>query len=189
MQIISSLLNLQMEFEHLDETLGVLKESQGRVKSMAMVHEKLYQSPMFNNINFKEYVEKLVYDIFYSYGVKSGSIEPVINIDDINLNIDTAIPLGLIVNELVTNSVKYAFPQGEGTIRVELKSLQDGMELVIADDGMGLPEEFDIEKTETLGLQLVKSLTDQIDGEIELERGQGTKFKLKFKELKYKERV
>ena len=189
MQIISSLLNLQMEFEHMDETLRVLKESQGRVKSMAMVHEKLYQSPMFNNINFKEYVEKLVYDILYSYGVKSGSIEPVLNIDDINLNIDTAIPLGLIVNELVTNSVKYAFPQGEGTIRVKLKSFQGKMELVISDNGLGLPEEFDLEKTETLGLQLVKSLTDQIDGEIELDRSHGTKFKVKFKELKYKERV
>ena len=189
MQIISSLLNLQMRFEDFDETVGVLKESQGRVKSMAMIHEKLYQSPSFTNINFKEYIEKLVSDIFYSYGIKSGLIESVLEIDDINLNIDTAIPLGLIVNELVTNSVKYAFPQGEGTIKIKLKSLQDRMELVISDNGIGLPEEFNLEKTETLGFQLVKSLTDQIDGEIELDKSQGTRFKVTFKELKYKERV
>ncbi|MDP3486258.1 MAG: PAS domain S-box protein [Methanobacteriaceae archaeon] len=189
MQIISSLLNLQMQHEDLDETVNVLKESQGRVKSMAMIHEKLYQSPNFTDINFKEYIDKLVVDIFYSYGIKIGTIESVLDIEDINLNIETAISLGLIVNEIVTNIVKYAFPKGEGTITINLKSLPDRMQLTIRDDGIGLPEDIDIENTETLGFQLVNSLVSQIDGKIELDRINGTEFKITFKELKYNERL
>ena len=189
MQIISSLLNLQIRFENLDETVGVLKESQGRVKTMAMVHEKLYQSDSFAKINIKEYLENLVSDIFYSYGIKTGSIESVLDIEDININIDTAIPLGLIVNELVTNSVKYAFPQGEGTIKIKITSLTDETELIIADNGIGVPEDFDIEKIETLGLQLVNNLVNQIDGDIGIDGSNGTEYKITFKELKYKERL
>jgi two-component sensor histidine kinase len=89
---------------------------------MAMIHENLYQSDNLTNINFKEYLEKLVSDIFYSYEIKKGSIESVLDIEDININIDTAIPLELIINELLTNSVKYAFHQGEGTIIIKLRS-------------------------------------------------------------------
>jgi PAS domain S-box-containing protein len=189
MQIISSLLNLQMHHEDLDETVNVLKESQGRVKSMAMIHEKLYQSPNFTDINFKDYIDKLIFDIFYSYGIKIGTIESVLDIEDINLNIETAIPLGLIVNELVTNSVKYAFPKGEGIITIHLKSLQDKMELTIADNGIGLPKDIDIDNTEILGLQLVKSLVNQIGGKIELDQTHGTEFKIIFKEVEYNERI
>ncbi|MBZ2166805.1 PAS domain S-box protein [Methanobacterium spitsbergense] len=189
MQIISSLLNLQTQHVEGEETINVLKESQGRVKSMAMIHEKLYQSPTFNEINFKEYIRKLVSDIFYSYGIKAGTIESVLNIGDININIDTAIPLGLIINELVTNSVKYAFPQSEGIITVKLSSQRDQLELIIADDGIGFSEDIDIENTETLGLQLVTTLVNQLDGQLELTKKEGgTEFKIIFKELKYKER-
>ena len=190
MQIISSLLNLQIQYEDLDETVEVLKESQGRVKTMAIIHEKLYQSSSFTNINCKEYIEKLIYDIFSSYGIKDNSIESVLNIKDINLNIDTSIPLGLIINELVTNSVKYAFPKGKGKIFLEFTSNKDQMELIFADNGIGIPKELDIEKSKTLGLKLVSSLINQLDGKYELNSSsQGTKFKISFKELKYKERI
>ncbi|MGI6463978.1 MAG: PAS domain S-box protein [Methanobacterium sp.] len=189
MQIISSLLNLQINHEDSDEIIKVLKESQGRVKSMAMIHEKLYQSPSFNNISFKNYVERLVFDIFYSYGIKTDSIESVLDIEDINLNIETAIPLGLIINELVTNSVKHAFSKGEGTIIIKLKSSPNHMQLIVADDGIGIPKNIDIGKTETLGLKLVNSLADQLDGELHLDSSHGTEFKLIFKELEYKERI
>ncbi len=188
MQIISSLLNLQIQFEDQNKTVGVLKESQGRVKSMAMVHEKLYQSDSFSKINFKDYVTNMVSDIFYSYGISKGSILWENDIEDINLNIDTAIPLGLIINELVTNSVKYAFPQSEGTVKIRLKSLPEQIELIVADDGVGIPEDLDLDKTATLGLQLVNSLVNQIDGKIELDRSNGTEFKITFKELEYKKR-
>jgi PAS domain S-box-containing protein len=188
MQIISSLLNLQIQFEDQDKTVSVLKESQGRVKSMAMVHEKLYQSDTLSKINFKDYVTNMVSDIFYSYGINKETINPELDIEDVNLNIDTAIPLGLIINELTTNSVKYAFPQSEGTLKIKLKTLPEQMELIVADDGVGIPEDLDIKKTETLGLQLVNNLINQIDGEIELDRRNGTKFKIIFKELEYKKR-
>ncbi len=143
--------------------MDVLKESEGRVKSMAMVHEKLYQSSTFTDINFKQYIEKLVYDILYNYKIPTGTIKTDMIIENINLNIDTAIPLGLIVNELVTNNVKHAFPQSEGTITIKLKSLNEQMELTIADNGIGLPKGMDIENTKTLGLKLVKSLVNQLE--------------------------
>ncbi|HMK54068.1 MAG TPA: PAS domain S-box protein [Methanobacteriaceae archaeon] len=189
MQIISSLLNLQIQNVENDEIENVLKESQGRVKSMAMIHEKLYQSASFTNINFKEYLERLVFDIFYSYGIKTDAIKSILNIEDINIGIETAIPLGLIINELVTNSVKYAFPKCKGTIKIEFKSSDDKLELIVADDGIGLPKNIDIKNRTTLGLQLVNSLVNQIEGEIELDINNGTEFKITFKELKYKDRL
>ncbi|MBZ2164633.1 PAS domain S-box protein [Methanobacterium spitsbergense] len=189
MQIISSLLNLQIQNVEDEEAVNVLKESQGRVKSMAMIHEKLYQSPNFTDINVKDYIDKLIFDIFYSYGIKIGTIESVLDIEDINIGMETAIPLGLIVNELVTNSVKYAFPKGEGIITIDLKSLQNKMELIITDNGIGLPKDIDIDNTNSLGLQLVKSLVNQIEGKIELDQTHGTEFKIIFKELEYKERI
>jgi len=190
MQIISSLLNLQITHVAEEEAENVLKESQGRVKSMAMVHEKLYQSPSFTQIDFKNYTEKLVSDIFSSYGIKIGTIEPELDIENIQMGIDTAIPCGLIINELVTNSVKYAFPhKRKGTVKIKLRSLKKHMELVIADDGIGLPENFDFKNTDSLGLQLVNSLVNQIEGKITLDRSQGTKFTITFHELQYKKRI
>ena len=189
MQIISSLLNLQIQFEDLDETISVLKESQGRIKSMAIIHEKLYQSSSLTNINFKEYLEKLILDIYYSYGILNGSIESMLEIRDINLNIDTAIPLGLIINELVTNSIKYAFPENIGRIIIKLESNHDQLELTIADNGIGMPDELNLEASKTLGLQLVNSLINQLDGRLELDTSDGTKFKIIFKELEYENRI
>jgi two-component sensor histidine kinase len=169
--------------------VDILKESETRVKSMAIVHEKLYQSPNFADINFKQYLEKLVYDILYTYGIKIGTINVQLDIEDINLNIDTAIPLGLIINELVTNTIKYAFPQNEGTITIKLKSQHEKIEITIADNGIGLPKDIDIENPETLGLQLVQNLIKQLDGELKLNRGNGTEYKFTFKELEYTKRL
>jgi len=189
MQIISSLLNLQRSYVQENETRNVLKDSQSRVKSMAMIHEKLYMSSDLSHINFKEYTEKLVSDIFYTYGIKKGTIEAILNVEDIEINMETAIPLGLIINELVTNSLKFAFPKmDEGAVTVEMKTRNGEHTLTVDDNGIGVPEDIDFKKTESLGLQLVNSLVHQIDGEISLERGHGTKFKIIFKELDYKQR-
>jgi PAS domain S-box-containing protein len=189
LQIISSLLNLQTQFVEGEETVNVLKESQGRVKAMSMVHEKLYQSPNLKDINFKNYIEQLVSDLFYSYGVELESVEKQIKVEDLSIGIDTAIPCGLIINELVTNSLKYAFPDGKGKIRVELEPIHDKIKLVIFDNGIGLPEEVSPKKTETLGLQLVKNLVNQLDGTLKINRSHGTEFTIIFKELNYKERI
>jgi len=197
MQIISSLLNLQSQHLKADEqfAVSILKESQNRVKSMAMIHENLYQSKDFTHIKFEDYITRLVYELFYSYSGDADKIRLVVDVDDVNLNMETAVPCGLIVSELFTNSVKYAFPEGrEGEIRVSLKQepgKDDAREfiLTVSDDGVGFPPDLDYRNTETLGLELVNSLTRQIDGNISLDLTQGTKFTVKFKELRYKKRI
>ncbi len=190
MQIISSLLNLQIQFEDFDETVSVLRESQGRIKSMSIVHEKLYRSDSFTKINFKEYLTSLISDIFYSYGVNKGLIKWNLDIEDLHMGFDTAIPLGLIINKLVTNSVKYAFPEGrKGKIEIILKLKDENYFLTVMDDGVGIPDNIKPKETETLGLQLINSLINQLDGNIELDRSHGTKYKITFQELKYKKRI
>jgi PAS domain S-box-containing protein len=192
LQIISSLLNLQTRCVEGEETINVLKESQNRVKAMAMVHEKLYQSEDLKDVNFKEYIENLVSDLFYSYGVKKGTIDLQIDADNIKMDIDTAIPCGLIINELVTNSLKYAFPcpNKEDIVKVVLKKLQpDKLKLFVSDNGVGLPENLDMENVETLGLKMVTILVNQLKGTLEVDRTIGTRFKIIFKELKYENRI
>ena len=190
MQIVSSLLNLQTQYVDGDESQNVLKESQGRVKTMAMIHEKLYQSNDFTHIKFDDYIERLVSDIFYSYNIKKERIKHVIHVEEVNLNIETAIPCGLIINELISNCLKYAFPENRhGEIYLSLKRSEEKYELIITDNGIGFPESIDFKNTESLGLQLVNNLVDQIDGEISLDASHGTKFRIIFTELKYKERI
>ena len=189
MQIISSLLNLQLNLEDEEKTKGLLKESQGRIKSMAMVHEKLYQSTDLSHINFGEYLDNLVKDLFYSYGIPTDSIKLVIDAEDIEINIDTAIPLGLIVNELVTNSLKYAFPDKKGKVEVGFQKVEDEYILKISDDGVGLPPDLDVETTKTLGLKLVYSLSEQLDATLKVDTAHGTKFEISFKEISYEERI
>ena len=190
MQIISSLLNIQTRHVDDEESINILKESQNRVKSLAMIHEKLYRSKDFNKIHFMDYIESLVWDLFYSYSIKKGTIDPILDIDDIKLNIETSVPCGLIITELVSNSLKYAFPdKREGKLKVSLKIKGDYLELTVCDNGIGFPKNIDFKNTDSLGMQLVNSLTDQIDGEIEYDSSNGTKFKITFKELVYKERI
>lgn len=190
MQIISSLLNLQADYVQEQETKNVLKDSQSRVKSMAMIHEKLYMAEDLSHVNFKEYAEKLVVDIFYSYGIKVGTIELNLNVEEIELNMETAIPLGLILNELIINSLKYAFTNIEKpSITVQLLMVDDKHVLTVSDNGKGLPEDIDLETVDSLGLKLVNNLVNQIDGEISIDRSHGTEFKISFKELEYKERI
>ncbi|MGC9517817.1 MAG: PAS domain S-box protein [Methanomicrobiales archaeon] len=189
MQIISSLLNLQTQYLDDKEAINVLKESQNRVKSMAMIHEKLYLTRDFSQINFGEYIRSLVSDLYYSYAVKSSKIKPVIIAEDIILGIETAIPCGLIINELVSNTLKYAFPGDKtGNLSVVFRRINGKYELIISDEGIGLPDDFDIKETKTLGLKLVNSLVDQIDGDIHIEKDQ-TSFHITFEELEYKERI
>jgi PAS domain S-box-containing protein len=190
MQIISSLLNLQTHHVHDDKiAVDVLKESQNRVKSMAMIHEKLYQSKNFTNIKFDEYIERLISELFYSYNIRKDKIKPSLKVEKVKLNIETAVPCGLIISELISNSLKHAFPGGEGELNLSLKTIGDKYELIISDNGIGFPKDLDFENTESLGLQLVNSLVKQIDGEITLDKTHGTKFTIVFKELEYQDRI
>lgn len=183
--IISSLLNLQSRHINDKEALGVFKESQNRARSMALIHEKLYKSDDLRKIDFGEYIRSLTIELFHSYRTSSG-IKLNMDIDDINLDINTAVPLALIVNEIVTNSLKYAFPDKKtGNVSVRFVKNVDEMQLIVEDNGIGFPSDLDFRNTNSLGMQLVNSLTEQIKGHIKLEREEGTKFIIDFKEKLY----
>jgi PAS domain S-box-containing protein len=190
LQIISSLLRLQSRQIQDQQTLELFKESQNRVQAMALIHEKLYQSSNLAQIDFQEYITTLVEHLCRSYDIHQPAITIKINVEPVPLPIDTAIPCGLIINELVSNSLKYAFPGNQGG-EICLK-LQFGASpcnapvdteqfiLTVRDNGIGLPENLDFRNTSSLGLQLVCRLAKQIRGSLELNRCQGTEFNLVF---------
>lgn len=184
MQVISSILNLQSSYISDENALGILRESQDRIKSMSFVHESLYQSNTLSEVNFAEYIQNITRNLYHSYGRPEGGISLDFDLEEIYLNLDTSIPCGLIINEVVSNSLKYAFQGREkGIIRVELGKLSDGrLKLIVSDDGIGLPADFDIENAESLGLQLVTTLVTQVSGELEIDVSSGTKFNIVFKE-------
>jgi PAS domain S-box-containing protein len=187
MQIISSLLNLQAGYIEDKKYLDMFQESQNRISTMSLVHEKLYRSKDFTKINFKDYTINLANGVFQSFGGRSSGIMLNLNIDDVEIGIDSAIPCGLIINELVTNSLKYAFPgEKKGEIKIVLGK-KDGneYELTVSDNGIGFPEDIDFSKTETLGLHLVSMLAEhQLSGKINLDRSRGTEFSIIFREKK-----
>ncbi len=191
LQIISSLLNLQARYINDEKNLEIFRDSQSRVKSMAFIHEQLYRSSDFEEVNFADYIRNLMAYLSYSHNLDPEKIKIEMNVKDVYLDINTAIPCGLIINELVTNSIKYAFPDGRsGKIRVDLDwDYHDEYVLMVGDDGIGLSEDIDFEKTETLGLQLVNSLTRQLDGQLEIDSKKGTQFKIVFNKLKYTGRI
>lgn len=183
MQVISSLLWLQSGYIKDKKYLEMFRDSQNRITTMSLVHEKLYRSKDFAKIEFKEYITDLANGLIQSHGVKT-EIELKINVENVLLGIDHAIPCGLIINELITNSLKYAFSdKRKGEINVSLHINHENMvELRVSDNGMGIPCDVDFRKTESLGLRLVTILSeDQLHGEIDLDRSRGTEFNIKFK--------
>jgi PAS domain S-box-containing protein len=182
LQIISSLLSLQTNNQGNDAA-AALRESQDRIRSMALVHEKLYRSDDVACVNFRDYVESLTSSLKRSYFPGPG-VRVFAEMDDVSLDIDLAIPCGLIINELVSNSLKYAFPDGKtGEIRIGLARDGRNHTLKVADDGVGLPPELDFRNTPSLGLQLVNMLVSQLEGTIELDPARGTMFKITFTEI------
>ncbi|MEP0869368.1 PAS domain S-box protein [Trichocoleus desertorum AS-A10] len=182
LQIISSLLNLQAQYLNDSAALAIFRESQNRIESMALIHEKLYQSKDMARINASEYIYDLVTNLFYTYEINSEAIALKINIDEIWLGLDTAIPCGLIINELVLNALKHAFPKGHtGEVCISF-GLRDAhhLMLVVSDTGVGLPRDLDYQNTDSLGLQLVNALTQQLEGVIEINQSNGVKFEIVF---------
>lgn len=189
LQIISSLLSLQRLQVENPQTADILWECQGRVRAMAMIHENIYQSQDIGRINFKNYVEMLLYDIYNLYRVDKKLIILEMLIEGVEMGIETAMPCGLVINELATNCIKHAFPHGNGTLKIELKTDGDLHLLIIEDDGIGLPENLDPQKSKKLGLMVVNTLVNQLNGEMEIDRTNGTKFIIKFRELPYNAQV
>lgn len=191
LQVISSILNLQSSYVKDPGTLNILKESQNRIKSMAFIHESLYQTKDFTSINFSEYVINLSQNLIHSYSNVGNEVKLNLDIQNVFLNLDLAIPCGLIINEIVSNALKYAFVDHKGNEEVSIRMILEGeyLELQIGDNGRGLPKEIDFRNTESLGLQLVVTLTDQLNGTIDLNTEHGTRYTIKFKQNQVKNRI
>jgi PAS domain S-box-containing protein len=192
LQIMSSLVKLQSHYISDSKMLEILKETESRIQSMAIVHSKLHTTKDYEKINFYDYVKNLTDNFWNSYGFRLKNVDIKINISDLSLNIDTAIPCGLIINELVLNSIKYAFPDNrKGTIDITLLDKGNNkFVLKVADDGIGLPENVTIDETDTLGIQLVTLLSKQMNGSVEINSGKekGAEFTISFEEAVYKAR-
>jgi len=191
LQIISSLLNLQSKKIEDEQALKMFQESQNRVRSMALIHEKLYQSKDFTDISFGDYIRSLATELFQFYELDPSRIKLTLEVENISVNINAAIPYGLIINELITNALKHAFPSsivsagngryGEGgqEIRITFKQTDRNVELVVSDNGVGIPSDIDFLHTKSMGLNLVKILAEnQLRGNIELDRSHGTQIQI-----------
>ena len=229
LQVISTLLYLESGNFSDEKVMEAFKDSQHRVKSMALVHEKLYQSEDMVSVDFADYIKNLADYLFQAYSTGGGKVSLKLDVENVFLGMDTAVPLGIIINELVSNALKHAFSKGEdGEIRIQLhrgggnlpgkrvnyknaedqvaksekvdctglnssvqgdKKVEDRLTLIVRDNGKGFPEGLDFRNTDSLGLQLVTALVDQINGGIELDTSTGTGFIIVFQELKYKQRV
>ena len=186
LMIISSLLNLQSTYIKDEESKKIFKESQNRARSMALIHERLYQSTDLKRIDFGDYIRTLANDLYHTYVMDPSLIKLNVDVDDIRLDIDTSIPLGLILNELVTNSLKHAFPHSShGEISIIFHTQDNKYLLEVKDNGIGLNNDIDYKNTDSLGLRLVTNLTDQIEGIIEFNNKSGTSFKIIFEEEKF----
>ena len=190
LQVITSLLDLQAEKFQDQEVLEAFKESQNRVISMALIHEELYKGEGMDTLNFSTYLQKLAETLFYTYSLKSKDINLIMDLEkSACFNMDTAVPLGIVVNELISNSLKHAFNENEkGEIRIQLYREAKGNQtdvftfnLTISDNGKGIPENIRLETFESLGLKLVHILIDQLDGKIEINNTNGTEFRIIFK--------
>ena len=190
LQLISSLLSLQASEIDDKEIIARYKESENRIHTIALIHESLYQSTNISNIDFRNYVEILIEDIINSYNVNTDRIKSILQLGDYTLGIETAIPLGLIINELVSNSLKHAFNEyDKGEIQIILEKNGDTYTLTVKDNGVGLPKDFNFEETSSLGILLINSLVNQLDGKMKVEVNGGTIVTINFAELEYRERM
>jgi PAS domain S-box-containing protein len=191
LQVILSLLSVQSENVRDPAARAVITESESRIRSVSLIHEKLYRSLKLGGIDFAEYVNDLCVHLFHSFGAGAKGVRFELDADGVWLGVDSAVPCGLIVNELVSNSLKHAFPDGRaGNVTVTMSTAGGRIELTVRDDGVGWPDTLDINTCESLGLQLVSLLTNQLGGEFDvLERRAGTALRIRFEELKYRERT
>jgi len=183
MQVISSMLSLQSQHIKDKESLAMFQESQNRIRAMALIHEKLYTSEDLSHIDIASYIHSLTHQLITTYSTAASRVSMDIAVTDIFLTITTAIPCGLIINELVSNALKHAFPQErKGTVTVSLTPVKkDSLILTVSDTGIGFPEGIDFRNTSTLGMQLVTSLVEQLEGTITLDRSEGTRFRIEFR--------
>lgn len=185
LQVISSLLSIQARDSQDPNTLDLLRESQNRVKSMAIIHQKLYEGNDLTHIDFQAYIRSLVNYLVSSYRIDTSRIGLQYDIKDAYLNLSTAIPCGLILNEIISNALKYAFPDNTGNIFIRLHNLGEGLyEMIVKDDGKGFSRSSDISESSTLGLNLINIFTQQLHGELDLRSDNGVEYRIRFHEKK-----
>ena len=182
LQIISSMLKLQASYVDDEYSIQMFRNCQHRVKSMSLVHEKLYRSDNLSKISFKDYTESLIKNLFASLNINSNRIKYELDIKNVNLNISVAIPCGLIINELITNALKYGFPDDkQGIIKISINKLDNGkLKLTVWNNGVDLPEDFDMDNLNSFGMKLVDILKHQLEAELTIERDEGVAFSLIF---------
>ena len=185
LQIVSSLLQLQSQTLKDPEAIKVLRETQNRIESISLIHKNLYISANIGQIDVGDYIDNLAASLLISYQIWPGKIGLETDIDSGSLNVDQAIACGLVINELISNALKHAFPnQQAGTISIALRNVDNNIEMTIRDNGIGLPDNLNWTTTDSLGLSLVYDLvTEQLEGDITIERNHGTVFKIKFTQL------
>jgi two-component sensor histidine kinase len=181
MQIIASLLSLQSENSEDEKFNALLRESRNRINSMAIVHEMLYQSDDLSKIELKEYIETLCSSVHQSYALPNSHIEFVYALEkDVHFDIDKMIPIGLILNEAISNSLKHAFPGKKGKIGIALQHINNSYTLSVSDNGSGFKKDFDIERDSHLGIQLIFMLTEQLGGKLHVNKGEGVSYQIVF---------
>ena len=195
MQVISSLLSLQTDQIRNSQYADIFNDTKNRIKTMSLVHEKLYMSEDLTSIDFNDFIRDLSGGLFSVYEASARRISLTIAAEDVFLKVDTAIPCSLVINELLSNSLKHAFPGGrKGEINVYLgKTMAEDKtiyDLVVSDNGVGIPDGIDIRKTKSLGLPLISTLVErQLQGTLDLDRTKGTKFHIRFSEVSYSKRI
>ncbi|MDR3610809.1 MAG: sensor histidine kinase [Ignavibacteriaceae bacterium] len=181
LQVVSSLLNIQSDYVKDKEAHKLFINSLNRIKAMAMVHENIYQTSNSSGIDIDKYLKDLVIYLFRSYNINAGLIKLNIDIGSFSLSLDTAITCGLLINEIISNSFKHAFPDGRsGNVQLSIQDSADQYIMVVSDDGIGLPDNIKLENHSPFGLLLISTLVDQINGNIVLEKQNGTKFTINF---------
>lgn len=187
LQVMSSLLRLQARYVKDESTLHTLNDSQNRIQSMAIVHELLYESPDLQRVDRREYLSRIARYVYHSHGISPDRISLEIEVEPVGCSIEMAIPLGLIVNELVSNCLKHAFPQDrKGRIKICTRGMAEhGFELIVEDNGQGIPEDTDLTSVARFGLYLVNTLAEQLHGKVELHRRDGLQVHVRGKDSVY----
>ena len=190
LQVVASLLKIQSGFVTDELSKEYFNISADRVRAMALIHQQLYRSDSLSQISFEYYLKDLVVHLFQLYSHHKDYVKLTSDVHGITMGIDTAVPCGLLVNEIVTNSLKHAFPnERKGEVKIDIKMDGENYVMKISDNGIGIPGNINFDEEKSMGVQLIKMLTEQLDAKVEINRDYGTEYIMTFKSQTYSKRV